>query len=75
MNNKELYDKVKQDFMNRHGDAEALSGIEPEDIMDFMGIAFCSASHQDRFKSFTHWLLHLGLTDNDIMWVYNNIEK
>lgn len=73
MNKEKLYEIVKQYFIKRYGEYDVIG--EPDEIIDFMDLAMNRVDHQNRFKSFTEWLMHLGLTDEDIMWVYNEINK
>ena len=71
MNNEKLREIVSEDLKRRHGSDEVLD----EDIIGFMYLAMWSVGHTNEFKSFTEWLLHLGLSDEDIMWVYTEISK
>ena len=73
MNKEKLYEIVKHDFIKRYGDCEILG--EPAEIIDFMAMAKECVGRTNNFKSFTEWLLHLGLTDEDIMWLYIEINK
>lgn len=75
MNKEKLYQIVKTDMIKRHGEGGDECLGEPDEIIDFMDMAMNRVGYNNNFKSFTEWLIWLGLTDEDIMWVYSEINK
>lgn len=72
MDKKTLTDIVRADLIKQNKSDELL---ENRDIIDVMWDMLNDIHNTKEFETFTDYLLHLGLSTDDILWIYDELSK
>lgn len=72
MDKKTLTDIVRADLIKQNKSDELLDN---KDIIEVMWDMLNDMYNTKAFETFTDYLLHLGLSADDILWVYYELDK